>query len=275
MFVRRWLFLWMAVLCAGLGLTLAGVISYRLPQVYESQAVLEFSPRPLVVGFGFYTDESDWLTKRSVLLRVINNLGFGKAEGLRPEAALERLHGLIDTSRVDETSRTMVTLRVRYHEAAMARDLACNIVEVFDEYRTEYYRQEKIRMLVQLRNAVAQQEQELAAAAKKLEQATRDLTPSALPASPLEAAPPEPPMTEQELAEAGQRAAGKIRQENAANRVILREAPELPRWPVSPRLPLNLTIGALTGLALSPLLALGLLRARKCRCKLATGVDQP
>jgi capsular polysaccharide biosynthesis protein len=40
------------------------------------------------------------------------------------------------------------------------------------------------------------------------------------------------------------------------NRVILREAPELPRLPVSPGLPFNLTIGALAGLALSPLLAL-------------------
>jgi uncharacterized protein involved in exopolysaccharide biosynthesis len=38
--------------------------------------------------------------------------------------------------------------------------------------------------------------------------------------------------------------------------VILREAPKLPRFPISPQLPLNLTIGALAGLALSPFLAL-------------------
>ncbi len=77
-------------------------------------------------------------------------------------------------------------------------------------------------------------------------------------------------MTAQELAEAGQRAAAQIRQEEAANRVVLREAPELPRLPVAPRLPLNLTIGALAGLGLSPLLALVVLRVVSNRSRPAS-----
>jgi capsular polysaccharide biosynthesis protein len=78
-------------------------------------------------------------------------------------------------------------------------------------------------------------------------------------------------MTDKELAEAGQRAAAQIRQENAANRVILREAPKLPRFPISPQLPLNLSIGALAGLAISPLLALVVRRvAHRHRLKAIT-----
>ena len=256
MFVRRWVFLWMAVLCVGLGLIVAGVVSYRVPWVYESRAVLEFSPRPRVVAHGFYTEESDWLNGRAVLHRVIENLDFGKTEGLDLETALVRLNGLLDISRIDEPSRTLVTLRVHHHDAKMARDLASEIVGSFGEYRAENIRQEKERSLEVLKQAVAEQQQSLAAASKKLEAASRDLTPSPLPDAPLNVAPPKPPMTDKELAEAGQRAAAQIRQENAANRVILREAPKLPRFPISPQLPLNLSIGALAGLALSPFLAL-------------------
>ena len=78
-------------------------------------------------------------------------------------------------------------------------------------------------------------------------------------------------MTDKELAEAGQRAAVQIRQENGANRVMLREAPKLPRFPNSPGLPLNLSIGALAGLALSPFLALLVRRvAHRHRLKVMT-----
>lgn len=257
---RRRVFLWMAVLCAGLGSIVAGVITYRMPWVYESRAVLEFSPRPRVVGSGFYTEESDWLQCRSVLLRVVAKLDFGKSDGLDPEAALERLSRLLDISRLDEPSRTLVKLQVRHHEAKMARDIACEIVGAFEEYRADSLRQEKERRLEELKQAVAKQEQSLAAASRKLEAAARDLTPSSLPDAPLAVAPPLPPMTEQELAAAGQQAAAQIRQQDATNRVTLREAPELPGWPVSPRLPLNLAIGTLAGLALSPLLAWAVLR---------------
>jgi uncharacterized protein involved in exopolysaccharide biosynthesis len=56
--------------------------------------------------------------------------------------------------------------------------------------------------------------------------------------------------------------AEQTRQEEAAFRVTLREHPQIPKSPISPDVLRNLAIGALAGLAVSPLLALFVARRR-------------
>ena len=263
MFMRWRVFLWMAALCSGIGLLVAGAVSYWMPRIYESRAVVEFAPRPEVTGSGWIMDESQRLTGRNVLLHVIGKLDFGKPEGLDPEAALERLRGMITTERVGESSRMLVTLRVQHPKPKLARDLAAEIVAAFGEYRAEISRSEKARGLEALRKAVAEQAQTLAAAQQKLEDAARNLKPEDLPATPTAVEPPKPPMTAQELAEAGRKLAEQTQQAKAISRLTLRERPEIPQWPVSPNIPRDLAIGALTGLAVSPWLALLVVRRRR------------
>ncbi len=124
------------------------------------------------------------------------------------------------------------------------------------EYRAETSRSEKARGLEELRKQVAAQAQTVAAAQQKLEELARNLKPEDQQPTPTTAEPPKPPMTAQELAEAGRKLAEQTRQEEAAVRVTLRERPEIPQWPVSPNILRNPAIGALAGLAVSPLLAL-------------------
>lgn len=263
MFMRWRVFLWMAALCSGIGLLVAGAVSYWMPRIYESRAVVEFAPRPEVTGSGWIMDESQRLTGRNVLLHVIEKLDFGKPEGLDPEAALERLRGMITTERVDESSRMLVTLRVQHPEPKLARDLAAEIVAAFGEYRAEISRSEKAWQLRALRELVAQQAQTVAAAQQKLEDAARNLKPEGLPATPTAVEPPKPPMTAQELAEAGRKLAEQTQKEESAFRVTLRERPQLPQSPTWPDIPRNLTTGALAGLAVSPWLALLVVRRRR------------
>jgi hypothetical protein len=257
----------MAVLCAGGGLIVAGGGTCWTPRIYESRAVLEFSPRPRVVATGFWTEESDLLTRRNVLLHVVGKLAFGKAEGLAPETALERLQEAVTTERTDEPSLTRVTLRVRYHNAKLSRDIAWAVIESFDDYRREMQVRDRELRLTALRKAIAKQEQALADARQKLEDTARKLTPPESPDTPVVVEPPNPPLTEQELAEAGRAQAARICQDEFGSQVILRVAPEVPRWPVSPNIPRNLTLGALAGLVISPLLAWGVVARRQRRSR--------
>ena len=259
MFPRpRWVFLRMAVLCAGIGLMVAGGISYRMPRIYESTAVLDFPPspprNPLLVTQ--WITEPEQLLTRNVLLRSIEQLGWSITGGLEPEEALARLHSMLTV----DANGNLITLRVRHSDPKQTCDIAWAVIRSYGEYRTEVEREATERRLAELKTAVEKQEKVIAEAREKLVEVIRNTKPELLQSAPQQAAEPKPPMTAQQLAEAGQAQAERTRQQALANRVTLRVAPEVPKLPVSPRVPVMLAIGTLAGLAVAPLLAWGRLR---------------
>ena len=246
----------MAVLCAGIGLMVAGGISYRLPRIYESTAVLEIpqSPRHNILMEGLIEN----LLSRNVLARSIERLGWSTTGGLEHEEALARLHPMLT---VDPNGKgNEITLRVRHSDPKQSCDIAWAVIRSYGESRTEAERRDTERRLAELKTAMEKQEKVIAEAREKLVEAIRNTKPEMLQSAPEQAEEPKPPMTAQQLAAAGQAQAERTRLQAQANRVILRVAPEVPKLPVSPQVPIILTIGVLAGLVASPLLAWVVLR---------------
>jgi uncharacterized protein involved in exopolysaccharide biosynthesis len=254
---RRWVFLRMAVLCAGIGLMVAGGISYRLPRIYESTAVLEIPQSPVhnILMEGLIEN----LLSRNVFARSIERLGWSTTGGLEHEEALARLHSMLTV----DWNGNRVTLRVRHSDPKQSCDIAWAVIRSYGESRTEAERRDTERRLAELKTAVEKQEQVIAEAREKLAEVIRNTKPEMLQSAPEQAEEPKPPMTAQQLAAAGQAQAERTRLQAQANRVTLRVAPEIPKLPVSPQVPIILTIGVLAGLAVSPLLAWGVVRHQR------------
>lgn len=256
---RRWVFLGMAVLCAGIGLMVAGAISYRMPRTYESTAVLEFPPSPPrnPLEGGQWVTETEQLLATNVLCLAIERLGWAPTG--EPEQMLGRLRSMLTA----DLAGNRVTLRVRHPDPKQSCDIAWAVIRSYGESRTEVERRDTERRLAELKTAVEKQEQVIAEAREKLAEVIRNTKPEMLQSAPEQAEEPKPPMTAQQLTAAGQAQAERTRLQAQANRVTLRVAPEVPKLPVSPQVPIILTIGVLAGLAVSPLLAWGVLRHQR------------
>jgi vacuolar-type H+-ATPase subunit H len=254
---RRWVFLRMAVLCAGIGLMVAGGISYRLPRIYESTAVLEIPQSPVhnILMEGLIEN----LLSRNVFARSIERLGWSTTGGLEHEEALARLHSMLTV----DWNGNRVTLRVRHPDPKQSCDIAWAVIRSYGESRTEVERRDTERRLAELKTAMEKQEKVIAEAREKLAEVIRNTKPEMLQSAPEQAEEPKPPMTAQQLTAAGQAQAERTRLQAQANRVTLRVAPEIPKLPVSPQVPIILTIGVLAGLAVSPLLAWGVVRHQR------------
>jgi hypothetical protein len=188
---RRWVFLRMAVLCAGIGLMVAGGISYRLPRIYESTAVLEIpqSPRHNILMEGLIEN----LLSRNVLARSIERLGWSTTGGLEHEEALARLHPMLT---VDPNGKgNEITLRVRHSDPKQSCDIAWAVIRSYGESRTEAERRDTERRLAELKTAMEKQEKVIAEAREKLVEAIRNTKPEMLQSAPEQAEEPKPPMT--------------------------------------------------------------------------------
>jgi hypothetical protein len=193
------------------------------------------------------------LGSRTVLSRAIERLGWTTGGELEHEQAFARLVSMLTT----DSAGNQVTLRVRHPDPEQSCAIVWALIESYGDYRAEVERGDTERRLAELKAAVEAQEKVIAEAREKLAEIVRNTKPELLQSGSVQAEAPKPPMTDQELAEAGRKQAAQTRQKALANRVVLREAPMVPKWPLAPRAPLNLTIGALAGLVVSPVLAGG------------------
>jgi hypothetical protein len=219
-----------------------------MPEIFESRAVLELPPpdrepvsaaQPAVPGENLFS--------REVLGRVISRLDWPHGDDAEAEASLARLRHLAKWEGANP-----VTLRVRHADPTEARDIAWAIIAAYGEVRTEGQRVGVQQNIRDMTARVVEQERALAAAREKLEAVARRLTPEQIAGNPEAYAPPKAPMNEEELHQAARKLAAR---DPRLNPVVLREVPEVSRDPVSPVWWLNLGLGALAGLALSPLAA--------------------
>lgn len=244
----------MAAWCSGIGLIAAAVISYRMPRVYESRAEMEVSFKS-----GWWTDGSHLMASPRVLRQALKRLDFIPAEGEDPEVALERLRGMVSAGLIGEGSAKRVELRARDADPERARDLAWAVIQAGGDCLAENDRLDAQRALQELEKSVSDQEKRVEEARKKLMDIVREKQIEIRPVeeSPAEAPvaleEPKPPMSGEALAEQGRKLA---EQNPRAAKIIVFKSPEVPKLPISPRFQVNLAVGALAGLAVSPVLAL-------------------
>lgn len=244
----------MAALCSGIGLIAAAVISYRMPRIYESRAEMEVSFKS-----GLWPDGSHLMASPNVLRQALKRLDFIPSAGDDTEAALDRLRGMVSTGLIGEGSAKRVELRARDADPERARDIAWAVIQAGGDYLVENDRLAAQRALKELEKSVSDQEKRVEEARKKLMDIVREKEIEIRPAeeSPAEAPvafeEPRPPMTGEALAEKGRKLA---EQHPRAAKIIVFKSPEVPKLPISPRFQVNLAVGALAGLAVSPVLAL-------------------
>ena len=188
---------------------------------------------------------------------MIDNLDLTSQWGVDTETAIQMLGGMVTTDKLGGTD--LISIRVRFTDKEMARDIAAAVVRCYKEYRDEVDSREAERMLQELRKAVVAQEIIVEERRKELADLVRD--------KELGGAQSEEPAkrdfeAEQEMF---QRMKTKVAEEEIVRdggpgeSVIVHDEPVIALCPVSPNVLLNLLAGTALGLLLA--LPLGLLVA--------------
>lgn len=162
-----------------------GVITYVLPEKYESSAVIQVKPRgkafePLdgITGSRmtmmtpqFFGTEFEIIRSDNSLIRVIKKLNLANKWEMRPEQALEILKNIVKTENIRGTD--LISIKVRYTEKEDARDIAVEVAEAYKDYRSELENEVIDRGINELKKAVQAQMDETEDAYKELTRLSR------------------------------------------------------------------------------------------------------
>jgi uncharacterized protein involved in exopolysaccharide biosynthesis len=275
------------------GLLVAAVITYVMPKIYESEAVIEVKPRALGIDSHdsvtntsqFVATEFEVMKSRNSLEKAVANLELVNRWMVDKETAIQILKGIVTTQNIRGTD--LISIRVRHTNKVDARDIAAEVANAYKQYRAEIEERAAEAMLRELNKAVRDQEDKVEERRKLLATIVRtkgiifragdsnkaeaeedgsrgaasaQATEPALDAQDYVDAKRKFEM-EQELLQAlklkqmGETIARKIPGES----VELHESPTIGRAPVSPNVTLNLSLGTVLGLVFSPLMALPLM----------------
>ncbi|MES2981493.1 MAG: polysaccharide biosynthesis tyrosine autokinase [Verrucomicrobiota bacterium] len=158
----------------------ASVVTYVMPEKYESTAVIQVKPRgksfePLdgVTGSRismmtpqFFGTEFEIIRSSNSLIRVIDKLKLTDKWETTPEQTLEILKSIVKTQ--NERGTDLITIKVRYTDKDDAKDIAEEVAEAYKNYRSELENESLERGISELRKAVQSQEDETQAAYKDL-----------------------------------------------------------------------------------------------------------
>jgi len=144
----------------------ASVITYVMPEKYESSATIEVKPRgrtidPLEGVTGsrapimtpqFFGTEFEKIKSRNSLLRVIEKLELVSKWETDRETVVTILDNIVRTENIRGTD--LISITVRYTNKDDARDIAAEVAEAYKEYRTELESDSLKRGIKELRRAV-------------------------------------------------------------------------------------------------------------------------
>lgn len=270
MFKRYWWMLF-AMLPAGvlLGLLVAAGITYAMPKVYESWAVIEIRPRaatphgeaPAEGGepARFFATELEKITSRNSLESVAEDLKLGERWNVDRETAIRTLGGSVTCRNISGTD--LVSIRVRHTNKVDARDIAEAVPRAYKNGRTETESRAAERYLHELNKVVLTQEDKVEEKRKVLSLIVKNKGSSAKAGDQDYDDAKREFELEQELLQTlklkqmGESISGRIPGES----VMIHEVPVIAQTPVSPKVTLNLLLGTALGFILSPLMALPLM----------------
>ena len=289
-----WVFLVMLPVGALAGLLVAAVITYVMPKKYESEATLQIAPPgsgmvppggldstgATVMTPQFFANEFEKLTSRNSLERVVDNLDFANRWNVDKASAVQILRGMVVTEKIRGTD--LVSIRVRHTNNVDARDIAAEVALTYREYRFEMDDRKAQAVLHELNKAVRDQEDKVEERRKVLStivrikgivlnggdiqipredgDSTEEATNRSLDIQDYVDAKRELEM-EQELL---QQLKLKLMAETVSAKipnhgVDIHDEPVIAEFPVSPNVTLNLVLGTVFGLLVSPLMALPLM----------------
>lgn len=158
----------------------ASVITYVMPEKYESTAVIQVKPRgkafePLDGATGarmsmmtpqFFGTEFEIIKSTNSLIRVINKLNLADKWEVNNEQALGILKGIVKTE--NKRGTDLISITVRFTDKDDAKDISAEVAEAYKNYRSELENESLERGISELRKAVQAQEDETQDAYKDL-----------------------------------------------------------------------------------------------------------
>ena len=150
------------------GLLVAAVITYIMPKIYESQAVIEvrpFADTPIDPprgpdgegeAPGWVLAEIEKMKSRPILEKVSQNLDLPNRWNLAAGKALPILKNSLDIQSMRGTN--LVSIRVRHTNKVDARDIADEMTKAYKAYRDELAARDSEKLLHELNKAVRDQE---------------------------------------------------------------------------------------------------------------------
>jgi uncharacterized protein involved in exopolysaccharide biosynthesis len=243
------------------GLLISAVITYVMPKMYESTAVIEITSRSKPsqnVSQGstspnHFGTEFEIIKSRNTLLRVVESLDLPSRWAIHPEGAIDILKTIVKTENIEGTD--LCSIKVRHTNKLDARDIALEVVSAYKEYRTEIEEKHVEKVINGLKRAVREQED-------KVEEARKILT--TIARANLEAGSPDYDDAkrdfEMNLSLLEQMKlkllSESIDQDIGETYVYIHDEPVISDAPVSPNVTMNLVTGLIGGALISPFLAL-------------------
>jgi succinoglycan biosynthesis transport protein ExoP len=158
----------------------ASVITYVMPEKYESTALIQVKPRGKAIesldgGMGnrmavmtaqFFGNEYEIIKSTNSLNRVIKKLELANKWEVTPEQALPMLKGIVRTE--NKRGTDLISITARHTDKEIARDIAVEVAEAYKDYRSELENESLNKGINELDRAVKIQEEETQEAYKEL-----------------------------------------------------------------------------------------------------------
>ncbi len=158
----------------------ASVITYVMPEKYESTAVIQVKPRGKafesldgatssrlsMMTPQFFGTEFEIIKSMNSLKRVIKKLNLANTWEMTPEQVLLVLKNIVKTENIRGTD--LISITVRHTDKENARDIAVEVAESYKDYRSELENNSLNRGIIELERAVQVQEDETQEAYKEL-----------------------------------------------------------------------------------------------------------
>ncbi len=158
----------------------ASVITYVMPEKYESTAVIQVKPRGRAIepldGVGasraqmmtpqFFGTEFEIIRSTNSLIRVVDKLDLVNKWETSNEKTIETLKNIVKTKDIRGTD--LISITVRHTNKDDARDIATEVAEAYKEYRTELESESLKKGIKELSKAVRAQEDKTEESKQKL-----------------------------------------------------------------------------------------------------------
>jgi len=267
MFKRYW---WMLLAMAPVGILvgflLASVATYVMPKEYESFATIEIRPHRSTTSSGspimtpvYIGTELNKITSRNSLMNVSEKLDLANKWDMDQETVLRILKTIVKTENIRGTD--LIAITVRYNNREDARDITAEVARAYKEYRSDLESKTLDLGILELKKTVREQEDKVEEMRNSV--MNRSLLHSSnTPDSEKEYLDTKGDFeTDQALLEQMKLrlVAAEIERDIEPDYIVIHDDPVIADSPVSPNVTLNLVLGAVGGLLISPFLALPLM----------------
>jgi uncharacterized protein involved in exopolysaccharide biosynthesis len=157
-----WIFAVMALIGPIIGFVTSAVVTYVMPKMYESEAIIEVRPSPSPIPGGqktnpqFFATEFNKITSRNSLIQVIDALQLTERWNVDKETAVQILKGIVHTENIRGTD--LISIRVRHTDKVAARDIANEVAQAYKDYRNKLEMQDAESWIKEIKKAIREKE---------------------------------------------------------------------------------------------------------------------